>query len=62
VYQQILQLDSCREETAMQLMKLAARYGNHRLIRSTFEQLNAALRSLGASPTPATLACYQQLS
>jgi DNA-binding SARP family transcriptional activator len=60
-YQQVLQIDGCREQTAMQLMRLAARFGNRSLVNATFEHLKGALRSLGAAPEPATAALYQQL-
>jgi DNA-binding SARP family transcriptional activator len=55
-YQHILQIDGCREQTATQLMRLAARQRNHALVNATFEQLEGALRTLGASPEPATIA------
>jgi ATP/maltotriose-dependent transcriptional regulator MalT/DNA-binding SARP family transcriptional activator len=55
-YQHILQIDGCREETATQLMRLAARQRNHALVNATFEQLEGALRTLGATPEPATVA------
>jgi two-component SAPR family response regulator len=55
-YQHILQIDGCREETAIQLMRLAARQRNHALVNATFEQLESALRALGATPEPATIA------
>jgi ATP/maltotriose-dependent transcriptional regulator MalT/DNA-binding SARP family transcriptional activator len=55
-YQHILQIDGCREETATQLMRLAARQRNHALVNATFEQLEGALRTLGATPEPATIA------
>ncbi|KPV49374.1 transcriptional regulator, partial [Kouleothrix aurantiaca] len=61
-YQQVLQVDGCREQTAAQLMRLAARYGNRSLVNTTFEHLKGALRSLGAAPMPATAALYQQLN
>jgi len=61
-YQHILQIDGCREHTAAQLMRLAARYGNRTLVTATFEHLKGALRALGASPEPATAALYQQLT
>ncbi len=60
-YQQVLQVDGCREQTAAQLMRLAARFGNRSLVNATFEHLKGALRSLGATPEPATAALYQQL-
>jgi DNA-binding SARP family transcriptional activator/Tfp pilus assembly protein PilF len=55
-YQHILEIDGCREETATQLMRLAARQRNHALVNATFEQLEGALRTLGATPEPATIA------
>lgn len=61
-YQQVLQVDGCREQTAAQLMRLAARYGNRSLVNTTFEHLKGALRSLGTAPMPATAALYQQLN
>ncbi len=61
-YQQVLQIDGCREHTAAQLMRLAARYGNRTLVTATFEHLKGALRALGATPEPATAALYQQLT
>ncbi|MDW8212678.1 MAG: tetratricopeptide repeat protein [Roseiflexaceae bacterium] len=61
-YQHILQIDGCREHTAAQLMRLAARYGNRTLVTATFEHLKGALRALGASPEPGTAALYQQLT
>jgi DNA-binding SARP family transcriptional activator len=60
-YQQVLQVDGCREQTATQLMRLAARFGNRSLVNATFEHLKGALRTLGAQPEPATAALYQQL-
>jgi len=60
-YQQVLQLDGCREQTAAKLMRLAARFGNRSLVNATFEHLKGSLRSLGATPEPATAALYQQL-
>jgi LuxR family maltose regulon positive regulatory protein len=61
-YQHILQIDGCREETATQLMRLAARQRNHALVNATFEQLEGALRTLGATPEPATIALLQASS
>jgi ATP/maltotriose-dependent transcriptional regulator MalT len=60
-YQQVLQIDGCRERTAAQLMRLAARFGNRSLVNATFEHLKGSLRTLGAAPEPATAALYQQL-
>ena len=60
-YQQVLQVDGCREQTAAQLMRLAARFGNRSLVNATFEHLKGALRTLGTAPEPATAALYQQL-
>lgn len=60
-YQQVLQIDGCREQTAMRLMQLAARFGNRSLVTTTFEHLKGALQMLGTSPEPATTALYQQL-
>jgi LuxR family maltose regulon positive regulatory protein len=60
-YQQVLQIDGCREQTAAQLMRLAARFGNRSLVAATFEHLKGALRTLGAAPEPSTTALYQQL-
>jgi tetratricopeptide (TPR) repeat protein len=60
-YQQVLQIDGCRERTATQLMRLAARFGNRSLVYNTFEHLKGSLRTLGATPEPATAALYQQL-
>jgi tetratricopeptide (TPR) repeat protein len=60
-YQQVLQIDGCRERTAAQLMRLAARFGNRSLVYATFEHLKGSLRTLGATPEPATAALYQQL-
>lgn len=60
-YQQVLQIDGCREQTAAQLMRLAARYGNRSLVTATFEHLKSALRTLGALPEPSTTQLYQQL-
>jgi ATP/maltotriose-dependent transcriptional regulator MalT/DNA-binding SARP family transcriptional activator len=60
-YQQVLQVDGCREQTAAQLMRLAARFGNRSLVNATFEHLKGALRTLGAQPEPSTAALYQQL-
>jgi two-component SAPR family response regulator len=60
-YQQVLQIDGCREQTAIKLMRLAARFGNHSLINATFEQLAGSLRSLGATPEQATADLYKQL-
>jgi ATP/maltotriose-dependent transcriptional regulator MalT/DNA-binding SARP family transcriptional activator len=61
-YQHILQIDGCREETATQLMRLAARQRNHALVNATFEQLEGALRTLGATPEPATIALLHAAS
>jgi ATP/maltotriose-dependent transcriptional regulator MalT len=55
-YQRILQIDTCREQTAVQLMRLAGRSGNYSLLTNTFHQLVGALRALGLSPEPATMA------
>jgi len=60
-YQQVLQVDGCREQTAAQLMRLAARFGNRSLVNATFEHLKGSLRTLGAQPEPSTAALYQQL-
>jgi ATP/maltotriose-dependent transcriptional regulator MalT len=60
-YQQILQIDPCREYTASQLMRLAAHFGNHTLIITTFEHLLAALRTINAEPAPTTVALYRRL-
>ena len=60
-YQQVLQIDGCRERTAAQLMRLAARFGNRSLVYTTFEHLKGSLRTLGATPEPATAALYRQL-
>jgi DNA-binding SARP family transcriptional activator len=60
-YQQVLQVDGCREQTAAQLMRLAARFGNRSLVNATFEHLKGALRILGAQPEPSTAALFQQL-
>jgi ATP/maltotriose-dependent transcriptional regulator MalT/DNA-binding SARP family transcriptional activator len=61
-YQHILQIDGCREETAAQLMRLAARQRNHALVNATYEQLEGALRTLGTSPEPATIALLRASS
>ncbi len=61
-YQHILQIDGCREETATHLMRLAARQRNHALVNATFEQLEGALRTLGATPEPATIALLHAAS
>ncbi|MGQ9547884.1 MAG: tetratricopeptide repeat protein [Roseiflexus sp.] len=61
-YQHVLQIDGCREHTAAQLMRLAARYGNRTLVAATFEHLKGSLRALGVSPEPATAALYRQLT
>jgi len=58
-YQHILQIDGCREETATQLMRLAARQRNHALVSATYAQLEDALRTLGAAPEAATIALLQ---
>ncbi|HET9222004.1 MAG TPA: tetratricopeptide repeat protein, partial [Roseiflexaceae bacterium] len=57
-YQQILQIDGCREQTAAQLMRLARRIGNRSLVSATFEHLTGALRTVGATPQPSTTALY----
>jgi ATP/maltotriose-dependent transcriptional regulator MalT/DNA-binding SARP family transcriptional activator len=57
-YQQILQIDGCREQTAAQLMRLARRIGNRSLVSATFEHLTGALRTVGATPQPSTAALY----
>lgn len=61
LYQRILQIDGCREQTAVRLMQLAARFGNRSLVTATFEHLLGALRVLGASPGATTAAIYRQL-
>jgi ATP/maltotriose-dependent transcriptional regulator MalT/DNA-binding SARP family transcriptional activator len=61
-YQHVLQLDGCREQTAVQLMRLAARFGNRSLVNTTFEHLKGALRTIGATPAPETSAQYRQLT
>jgi ATP/maltotriose-dependent transcriptional regulator MalT len=61
LYQRILQIDGCREQTAVHLMQLAARFGNRTLVATTFEHLIGALRVLGVTPGPATSALYRQL-
>ena len=53
---------SDREETATQLMRLAARQRNHALVNATFEQLEGALRTLGTTPEPATIALLRASS
>ncbi len=60
-YQQVLQVDGCREQTAAQLMRLAARFGNRSLVNATFEHLKGSLRTLGTQPEPSTAALFQQL-
>jgi ATP/maltotriose-dependent transcriptional regulator MalT/DNA-binding SARP family transcriptional activator len=60
-YQRALQIDGCREQTAVALMRLAARFGNRSLVNSTFEHLTGSLRILGASPAATTTALYRQL-
>jgi ATP/maltotriose-dependent transcriptional regulator MalT len=60
-YQRALQLDGCREQTAVALMRLAARFGNRSLVNSTFEHLTGSLRILGTSPAATTTALYRQL-
>jgi ATP/maltotriose-dependent transcriptional regulator MalT len=57
-YQQILQIDGCREQTAAQLMRLARRIGNRSLVSATFQHLTGALRTVGATPQPSTTALY----
>jgi ATP/maltotriose-dependent transcriptional regulator MalT/DNA-binding SARP family transcriptional activator len=61
IYQRILQIDGCREQTAVRLMQIAARFGNRTLVTSTFEHLTGALRVLGSTPGAATAAIYRQL-
>jgi two-component SAPR family response regulator len=61
LYQRILQIDGCREQTAVRLMQLAAQFGNRSLVTATFEHLTGALRTLGASPGATTAAIYRQL-
>lgn len=60
-YQQVLQIDGCREQTAAQLMCLAARFGNRSLVSTTFEHLKGSLNSLGTTPEPTTTALYRKL-
>jgi tetratricopeptide (TPR) repeat protein len=60
-YQHILQLDGCREQTAVQLMRLAGRFGNRTLVTATFNHLTHALHSLGAAPDTATTMLYRNL-
>jgi ATP/maltotriose-dependent transcriptional regulator MalT/DNA-binding SARP family transcriptional activator len=61
IYQRILQIDGCREQTAVRLMQIAARFGNRSLVTSTFEHLTGALRVLGSTPGASTAAIYRQL-
>jgi ATP/maltotriose-dependent transcriptional regulator MalT len=61
-YQQILQMDGSREQTAASLMRLAIRLGNRSLVHATFEHLIGALRTLGAAPQPSTTSLYRQFS
>lgn len=61
-YQHVLQIDPCREQTAAQVMRLAARCGKRSLVTTTFELLNTALRSLGTAPDPAVTELYSTLS
>jgi ATP/maltotriose-dependent transcriptional regulator MalT/DNA-binding SARP family transcriptional activator len=61
-YQQILQIDGYREQTAAQLMRLATRLGNRSLVSATFEHLAGTLRTVGATPQPSTRALYLQHS
>jgi DNA-binding SARP family transcriptional activator len=60
LYQRILQIDGCREQTAVRLMQIAARFGNRSLVTATFEHLIGALRTLGVAPGAATAALYRQ--
>lgn len=60
-YQQIIQIDGCREQTAARLMRLAARLGNRSLVNTTYEHLALALRTLGVTPSQTTSALYQRL-
>jgi len=43
-------------------MRLAARQRNHALVNATFEQLEGALRTLGTTPEPATIALLRASS
>lgn len=60
-YQQLLQIDGCREQTALHLMRIAAQYGNRSLVHSTYEYLGLALRSLNATPSQSTHEVYRRL-
>src|SRR5262249_2998092 len=60
-YQQVLQVDGCREQTAGLLMRLASQIGNRSLVNTTYEHLCLALRSIDATPTAATESLYRQL-
>lgn len=60
-YQRVLQIDGCREQTAIQLMRLAARFGNHSLVSATFEQLTEALRTIDARPSTEIKTLHREL-
>jgi LuxR family maltose regulon positive regulatory protein len=60
-YQQLLQIDGCREQTAVRLMQIAAQHGNRSLVHSTYEYLGLALRTLSASPSQTTHELYRRL-
>jgi ATP/maltotriose-dependent transcriptional regulator MalT/DNA-binding SARP family transcriptional activator len=61
LYQQVLQIDPRREQTATRLMELAAQVGNRALVASTYTRLSEALESLSLTPLPATVSLYRHL-
>jgi DNA-binding SARP family transcriptional activator len=61
LYQQALQIDPRREQTANRLMELAAQIGNRALVASTYSRLNEALESINLTPLPSTVSLYRHL-
>jgi ATP/maltotriose-dependent transcriptional regulator MalT/DNA-binding SARP family transcriptional activator len=61
LYQQVLQIDPRREQTANRLMELAAQIGNRALVASTYSRLNDALESINLTPLPSTVSLYRHL-
>ncbi len=60
-YQRALKVDGCREQTATAVMQIAARFGNHSLIATTYECLCRSLDTLGTGPSAETIQFYRHL-
>jgi DNA-binding SARP family transcriptional activator len=61
LYQQVLQVDPHREQTAARLMQLAAQLGNHALVSLTYNQLSEALAAIHSPLLPSTVSLYRHL-